>query len=307
MKKYILIVILIHVSFCTFAQNDPIYTKFMFNKLAYNPAYAGSREVLSLSGLYRNQWTGVDCAPKTTYVSAHFPFFQNRNGAGISVLNDQVGFINVTAVDAMYAYRIRISEDAILSLGLQGRMEHGRYDWTKARPLDVVDDQIPLVANAKTSPNFGAGIFYQHAKYYIGVSMPRFLKTVNYYGNLTNQTAKISNLRTTYIMGGLRTRLNENVYFEPAAMLSINPNAPVGLDINANFLLMNTLWVGASYRINDSFDGLIAYQLNKQLRAGIAVDFTTSKLRKNTFGSWEVGLEYVFDFEECGVKNIRFF
>jgi type IX secretion system PorP/SprF family membrane protein len=307
MKKYIFIVILLYSSFCTFAQNDPLYTKFMFNKLAYNPAYAGSREVLSISGLYRNQWQGVDCAPQTAFISAHLPFSQNRNGAGFALMNDQVGFVNVTAFDAMYSYRIRVNDEAILSLGLQGRMEFGRYDWTKARPLDSEDDQIPLAAASKTSPNFGAGIFYQHAKYYIGVSMPRFLKTVNYYSNLTNQTAKISSLRTTYIMGGLRTRLSESVYFEPAAMLSLNPNAPVGLDLNANFLFMNTLWLGASYRLNDSFDGVIAYQLTKQLRAAVAVDLTNSKLRKRTFGSWEIGLEYNFDFEECGVKNIRFF
>ena len=120
-----------------FGQGDTHYSLFMFNKLAINPAYAGSRDALTLTGHYRNQWQGIEGAPKTYTFAGHAPFFKNKVGVGLSLISDKIGMVNTTYVDMSYAYRIKINDESTLALGLQGQLDFGRIDWAKADPLDT--------------------------------------------------------------------------------------------------------------------------------------------------------------------------
>ena len=98
--------------------------------------------------------------------------------------------------------------------------------------------------------------------------------------------------------GGLVANLTKNVKFKPAVLLSYNPNAPFEIDLNANFIFMDAFWIGASYRLGDSFDALFGYQFNPQLRAGVAVDFTLSELNDYTAGGFEIMLQYSMFYKE---------
>ncbi|MEE9349770.1 MAG: type IX secretion system membrane protein PorP/SprF, partial [Flavobacteriaceae bacterium] len=62
MKKItsILVLFLILITSTSFAQQDPQYTHYMYNMNVVNPAYAGSRETLSIGVLGRTQWVGID-------------------------------------------------------------------------------------------------------------------------------------------------------------------------------------------------------------------------------------------------------
>ena len=130
MQKYlILLIIVMGTSWSVDGQTDPHYTQFMHNKMAINPAYAGSKEVLTFTSLYRNQWSGVTGAPTTFALNAHAPFFSNRCGAGISLVGDQYGFFKSYNIGLNYSYRIPMKNGANFSIGLSGQIEYGQIDW----------------------------------------------------------------------------------------------------------------------------------------------------------------------------------
>ncbi len=290
------------LGFIAVAQHAPQYSTFMFNKLAYNPAYAGSREVLTIGADYRNQWSGINGAPKTASIYAHTPFFKQRAGAGLSIISDQVGMMNFNYVNLSYNYRLPLSNGATLSLGLMGRLEHGAIDWTKADAIDQNDRLVQATTTSKVQPNFGMGVYYAHDNYYVGLSVPQVMKNALY----TNLGAVVNN-RNFYLMGGAVIKVNDNIKFKPAALISYNPNAPFEVEVNANFIFMDAFWVGASYRLGDSFDGVVAYQITKQIKAAIVADFTLSELKDYTTGSFEFLVEYSFIYDNTRVKNLRYF
>ena len=308
MKKHSFILITINLILLTglMGQNDVGYTNFMFNKLAYNAGYAGSKGTLTLGTLYRSQWAGIDGAPKTITAFGHMPFAKQRNGLGLSITSDKIGMFRINAADFSYAYRIPVSAKGTLSLGLNTRLEHAWIDWTMASALDVTDINLSSEGKNALRPNFGVGAYYSGEKFFLGLSIPRFMKNTNY---LLNSQTDISGLQvsTFYLMGGIMTRVSSQVQFHPTIMLSMNPSAPIDLDLNANFIFMNRLWLGASYRMGDSFDLLAHYQLTDQLRAGVGYDLTTSALRKATSGSYELMVEYTFTCPDCKIKSVRYF
>ena len=288
------------------AQYDVQYSQFFFNKLAFNPAYAGSRDALTLGAVYRHQWSGIDGAPRTASAYVHMPFMKNRQGAGLSLTSDKIGIINLMYADISYAYRIPLGAKSTLGLGLSGRFEYGQINWEEAQINDFGDTSVPAAGENFTTPNFGAGIFYSNPNFYIGFSVPQLLKNGLFNSEFYNGRSG-SDVRTYYLMSGFTAKLNSNVWFRPNAMLSYNPNAPLELDLNASFLLMQSLWIGASWRLDDSIDGIIQYQFSPQFKAGVAMDFTTSELQKYTNGTLEFLVEYTFWYGNDKLQHLRFF
>lgn len=289
-----------------FAQYDVQYTQFFFNKLAFNPAYAGSREALTLGATYRHQWEGLTGAPRTMSAYAHMPFLNKRQGVGLSVTSDKIGKVDVMYADLSYAYHIPVGDKGKIGLGLAGRIEYGKIDWTKAEINDVADPTIPLSAESFTSPNFGAGIYYSNPTFYLGFSAPQLMKNTLFQSDFYNGK-QVPDVRSYYLMGGVTANLNSNIMFRPSAMISFNPNAPFELDVNASFLFMKALWLGASYRLGDSVDGIVQYQFSPQFKAGVAVDLTMSELKSYTTGTVELLMEYTFWFDNEQLQHLRFF
>jgi len=307
MRRYFyLVIFIISLSWTAEGQSDPHYTQFMHNKLAINPAYAGNKEMLTFTALYRNQWSGVTGAPTTYSINGHTSFFDNRNGVGLSLVGDQHGFYKTINVGLDYAYRMPMGNGATLSLGISGKLDYGKVDFSLIDPYDMDDEDIDMTQNTRLRPNFGAGVFYSHPQYYIGLSAPNVMRTSVYSDN-PSQAASINNMRSYYLMGGFMTRINHAVQFKPAMLLTFNPNAPFEMDMNASFLFMDKIWVGASYRLGDSVDAMFQYQFSPQLRAGVAVDLTTSELNQYSPGSFEVMLEYSLNFESKGLNHLRYF
>ncbi len=306
MKKLLFLIATICFAIQLEAQNDPHYSMFMFNRLSINPAYAGGKEVLTFSGHYRNQWTGITGAPQTYTFAGHTPFFKNRCGVGLSVVTDKIGIVNTTYVDLSYAYRMKVSDEATLSIGVQGQLDFGRIDWSLADPLDQNDSSFEELPDSKMNPNFGLGAYYADPSFYVGFSVPRVLKT-SIYDDEAADYVGINALRSYYLMGGLVTRINKNISFQPSALVTMNPNSPFEMDLNASFVFMKTLWVGASYRLGDSFDAIVQYQLNQQLKVALAVDITLSELNNYSPGSFEVMVQYCHMRSGSRLRNIRYF
>ena len=309
MKHLIYTVLIIAFGLNLSAQNDVQYTHYLFNKLAFNPAYAGSGGSPVLTALYRNQWLSLDGAPTTATANFHTPFFGDRSGFGLGITADKVGILRTNSIEASYAYRFNLAQGkGKLSLGINGRLEQGKVDWNQSNPLDLGDGTIPVGEDPDMNPNFGFGIYYEQSNFYLGFSLPQILNT-SLYRDL-NVIGEEGDFRTYYLMTGFLTNLSNNVKFQPGAMISFNAETPFELDVNANLIFMDAFWVGANYRLGDSFSGLVQYQFTPQLRAGAAFDFTMTELNSYTNGSIEVMLSYTFGKQAATaeqINNLRYF
>ena len=287
-------------------QNNTLYTMFVFNKLQYNPAYAGSNDVLTVGAHYRHQWQGVLGAPRTVTAFAHMPIAENRNGIGLSLTSDEIGIFNTIYTNLSYAYRIGFNNDTKLSFGLNAQFDHTRFDWTKADLIDQVDASIPFGESASSAINFGLGLYYTGSNFYVGLSTPQLLRnaiTSNDYNGLGD----LNKLRTYYLMGGMVFPVGNTIHIKPALLISYVPNAPFEVDLNVSVLFLDSFWVGASYRLQESANVFVQVPVMENLKVAVGVDYALSALNQYSKGSFEVMLQYVFKQENGKVNNIRFF
>lgn len=309
MKQIILTSFICLFAFAGYAQQDAQYTQFIFNKLALNPAYAGSKEVASVSVLYRNQWIGLEGAPKTQTINFHAPFLKKKLGLGLSIVHDKIGLSNNWTINTMYSYRIPIKENT-LSFGIQAGVRHMGMNWGESTTTQIGDGSLPMDRESILMPNVGFGAYFSAKKYYVGFSIPHLIdNTYNFEGTdvSPDATSFAAQTRHYMLMGGAIFNISDNVKFKPAMLFKYVPNAPLDIDFNASFLFANRIWAGATYRLGDSFDLLAQYEITRQLKAGIAYDFTLTELRQYNAGSFEIMLEYNFFFEQEKLKNPRFF
>ncbi len=292
---------------CLWAQSDVQFTHFMVNRMMYNPAFTGGKQVLDAAAVYRSQWwSGLDGAPRTFSVMAHTPLPKNAaHNVGISLVSDKIGLYEATLAALYYAWRINLSADGLqqLRVGASLRLDNWRADWSASRPIDLVDSELNGRAARSAKANMGLGIYYTYGKFYAGLSAP-LLFANPLYEDKANFAASVLSY---YFIVGSQMPLNEKVSFHPNVMMSINPGAPFEIDVNANFLLANALWLGASYRHGDSIDGLVGYEVGNGLRIGLSLDLTTSELKQVTTGSFEFLLGYTFQCEDCYVHSLRHF
>lgn len=292
------------------AQQDPHYSLYIFNQLPYNAATTADREVPTLNAQYRNQWLGLDGAPKTMHLNFQTPFGGNRNGFGLALTGDRIGMTGMNSVAASYAYRFKVSEKMKLSLGVQASLDQFRIDWPKARPLDQDDQEIAATANTETGGNFGVGGQLAGSRFYLGAAMPKLIPTKLYSDEYLNSNSK-SIIRTLYLTAGYRISLTEKIDFLPAALVVVNKHEPFELELAGQLLFSKKFGAGLNYRHGDSLDAFLMYKITEKLRAGFAWDFTTSQLRSVNNGSFELMLGYQFRSDEpkkCQtIEDVRFF
>ena len=279
---------------------------FVFNKLQYNPAYAGSADALNVGAHYRHQWQGLEGAPKTITAFAHTPIMKGRSGLGLSLVSDEIGIFQSNYVKMDYAYRIGLKNDTKLSLGLSAQFDFTRFDWTKAELIDNIDSAIPFGAPSDNTLNVGAGIYYSGKNFYIGASVPNLMRnaiTSSAYAGF----GQLKDLRAHYLMGGIVFKINPKIHIKPSLLVSYVKNAPTEIDFNLSFLFLESFWIGASYRLDESADAFIQIPLSQQLKVAIGVDYALTELNSFTKGSFEVMVEYLFKYDNEKVNNIRFF
>ncbi len=272
------------------AQQDPQYTQYMYNTMSVNPAYAGQRDVLSLTGLYRSQWVGIPGAPETQTFGIHSPLRNEKIGLGLSVVNDKIGPADELYVNANFSYTIMMNEsDLKLSFGIKGGFHYLRTDWSKGKfknPDVLYKDNI-----SQYSPTVGAGLYLHNEKWYVGLSVPSFLTTKHY---RSNEYAVGKERLHYYLIGGYVFDLSDNLKFKPSALGKAVAGSPVTVDLSANFLIYDKLTLGAAYRWNDAVSGLLGFQISKDLFIGYAYDYSTTDLQDYNDGSHEIILRLEF-------------
>ena len=301
MKKIITTsVFLIAVTLC-FAQQEQQYTQFMYNKLAINPGYAGSHDAGCFTALYRNQWIGLEGAPKTQMLSFDTPLLHNRIGVGLNLTRTTIGITEKWTADGSYAYRVALGRGT-LGLGVQASIRYFGNDYTDSRLVATQaissDGGIPVGDQSKYVPNFGAGLYYSTENYYFGISAPRFLKNNIDFNSLSGVLGR--EVPHLFFMTGLLWKISETAKLQPQALFKYADNSPFDADFNLNLILQDKYTVGVTYRvggssltgIGESLDFLVAAHLNANLLFGLSYDITLSEIKDYNSGSIEVILRY---------------
>ncbi len=294
MKK-LLTALMILLGTSVFAQQDPLFSQYMFNKLAVNPGYAGSREVLTLDALYRNQWVNIDGAPKTVSASVHAPLSNPHLALGLSLLNDNIGPMVYNSAMATFAYRI-IFPEGKLSFGLQAGVKYSGLDSKNLNSLDANDPLLQYQIKNKFVPDANFGVYYYTDKFYVGVSTHQLLQNQTMVVTDTTGKAQFARLLTHfYGMAGIAIPISDNVVFRPSLMAKYVKNAPPQLDLNASFLFVQTLWLGVSYRTEKAISLITEVNVSQNLRIGYSYDIWLNELKVYNKGSHEIRLSYDFN------------
>ncbi len=303
MKKLVLVFMLF--SALGFAQQDSQYTQYMYNTINVNPAYAGSRGVLSIFGLHRSQWIGLEGAPTTNTLSVNTPLNRESLGLGVSVVNDRIGPTNETTVSTDLSYTIHTSETFKLSFGIKATANLFNLDVNKLDVKDQGDAQFQNM-DGKFSPNIGAGIYWHSDKAYLGLSVPNFIETNRY----NNEDVAIFKERINYyFIAGYVFNLDDLEYikFKPALLTKLVQGAPLQVDVSGNFMFNDKFVVGVGYRWSASLSAMAGFQVTEGLYIGYGYDHETTRLQKFNSGSHEVFLRFDLFNSYRSITSPRFF
>lgn len=331
MKKIIIALLsLIAGAGVVHAQQDPMFTKYMFNSLWYNPAYAGSNDHMSVALLHRSQWIGLEGAPTTQTFTIHTPLANDKVGLGFNLVNDKIGPTNTLLANISYAYRIPIGFGK-LCFGLEAGINNFRADWTK---LHYEDPDPNFQTNPdKWLPNFGAGVYYYTNRFYAGLGVPHLIEYDLSPKTVDNDLYAKQYRHYYFSMGGAINVNGPDLVFKPSILIKNvgllskfskeeafqSVTAPTEFDVDLSLLFYQTLWLGTGFRsafeafdaersTYDSFDLWINYLLSSGLRIGAAYDFSLPKeLRSRNNGSFELMLGYEFDYKTKRVVTPRYF
>lgn len=303
-KSTILIIFLL-LTFPFIAEGQrlfPLYSQYMLNGLALNPAYAGSRESFNITLSHRLQWLGMEGAPASYTLSGHAPMRKDKVALGLFLFNETIDIRNNTGIYGSYAYRLSLKKGK-LSFGLKGGVDIQKVDWSKIETVKPGDPVFTNIPEQLVIPNVGFGIYYYTRNFYVGVSIPSFLSDslttnqVYLYHDFKNYNYLLT---SGFVTGGNFFKI------KPSILIKYSQNTPLQADFNLSFIFSNFLWVGGGYRIQDAVVGLLNFEITDQLRLGYTYDYSLGKLNKFNNGSHEIVLIYDFSYRVKGA-NPRYF
>jgi len=307
-KKCYILLLILSISMRVFAQQDPMYSQYIFNGLLINPAYAGTREVLNATMLYRDQWVNIPGAPKTGIFTIDSPVRNQKIGIGLNVSFDKIGVTSHSAITGIYAYKLRFSQ-SFLTFGIQAGVGFFYSNNTSVKTDNTQIDVAFQTDYKETLPNFGVGMYYQANRFFAGFSIPQMLGSEIHqalYGNQQNDLNYVL-VNHYFLSSGYLFDLNTEMKFQLYTLLKFVDGAPIEGDLNGILWFSDTIAFGLSYRSEDSVGVLGQIKINKQLFLGYAYEYSTTQLNNFTSGSHEIVLRYQFDFSRGKISTPRFF
>lgn len=295
------------LSFATYAQQDAQFTQYMYNTIIVNPAYAGSRQTMSIFALHRAQWVGLDGAPVTNSFSINTPINESKIGLGLSIVNDKIGPSVENNIALDFSYTIPVSEKYKMSFGLKASANLLNIDFTK---LDYQGGQIfeDNIDN-KFSPNIGVGFYFHSDNSYIGISAPNLIETVHF--DKSANSSATSHIATEkinyYLIAGYVFELSPSLKLKPALMTKYVEGAPLQVDVSANFMFNEKFVLGAAYRWSAAMSAMAGFQASDSWFIGYSYDFDTTTLANYNSGSHEIFLRYELFNKYDKIISPRFF
>lgn len=303
MKTKILIFTIIFIDFVSYSQQDPQFTQYMYNTININPAYAGSRRVMSVFVLHRTQWVGLDGAPITNAFSINSPISNSNLGIGLSFVNDRIGPTVDKAISIDLSYTIPMSEIYKLSFGIKGTINLFNFDREKLNIQNQLDPLLTSMSN-NFSPNVGSGVYLHSNKFYLGLSIPNFFQTNRYSDNDYIVYKEGMNI---YVIGGYVFDVSSNLKFKPSLLGKIVQGTPLQLDVSGNFLINDKFLLGAAWRWSAAMSFMTGFQITNGLYAGYGYDLETTKLANYNSGSHEIFLRFELHNYQNRMVSPRFF
>ncbi|TXE07398.1 type IX secretion system membrane protein PorP/SprF [Gelidibacter salicanalis] len=297
-----LFVSLFFSGFTTQAQQDSQYTQYMYNTVSVNPAYAGSRGSLSMMGIYRNQWAGLDGAPETLNFTLHSPIGVRGVGLGLGFVSDKIGPSDESMVTADFSYTLNLAQDVKLSFGLKGGVSIWNLNPDKLNIFNPNDYNLRRENN--TSPVIGTGMYLYTQKWYVGLSSPNILQTEHYDDVQVSTATEKTHI---YLMGGYVFDINPNLKLKPAFMAKAVVGAPLAIDVSANALMYDTVTFGLGYRVDAAVSAMAGFQISEQIMMGYAYDYDTTEFGNYNNGSHEIFLRFELGTRLRAKVNPRFF
>lgn len=302
MKRKIILSVLLFAGVVSYAQQDSQFTQYMYNTINVNPAYAGSRGVMSVFALHRSQWVGLDGAPTTNAISINTPLNSSKLGLGVSIINDKIGPVHENTISADLSYSVPTSETFKLSFGLKATANLFDLDVSRLNPVD--DDPSLHDYNNKFSPNIGVGLYLHSSKAYVGFSVPNFIESNRYD---SNEVAINKEKINYYLIGGYVFDLNSYIKFKPAFLTKMVKGAPLQVDLSGNFMFNDKFMVGMAYRWSAAISAMVGMQVSDGLYIGYGYDLDSTKLDNYNSGSHEVFLRFELFKNNDKITTPRFF
>jgi type IX secretion system PorP/SprF family membrane protein len=290
-------------------QQDPMYTHYMYNTQVINPAYAGSREALTVTGLMRSQWTGFDGNPVTQTLTIHSPLVSRHFGVGVALNRDGIGISTFTSVQMDFAFRFSTGKRSQLAFGLKGGFtgfSENLSGLTRMEDIDpvFVDYQGGII------PNIGTGAYFQHERFYVGVSIPELLENTLHKA-LSKGTLVPSGYkqRHYYLIAGAIFELQDRIDLKPTLMVKHTVGAPLQIDMTAQVIFYDKLIAGAMFRYAADAGLMIGFNFTEQLMMGYAFDWSFKyQTGRYNSGSHEFAIRYDFLYRNSkGVRSSRYF
>lgn len=286
------------------AQQDAQYTHYMFNTININPAYAGSRGAVSIFGLHRTQWVGLEGAPTTNAFSINAPITNSRLGVGLSFVNDKIGPADENAISVDVSYTVPTSEKYKLSFGIKGTAHLFNVDFTKLRRYNITDPRFQNNIDNEFSPNVGAGVYFHSDRLYLGLSVPNFLETKHFDDNSSSSASEKMHY---YFIGGYVFDLSSDIKFKPAFLAKAVQGAPLQLDVSGNVLFNEKFSLGVAWRWDAAVSAMVGFQITRGMFIGYAYDMETTRLANYNSGSHEVFLRFELFKNHSQAVSPRFF
>lgn len=309
MKTKLIILVLILSISTSYAQQDAQYTQYMYNTIVVNPAYAGSREAMSIFALHRTQWVGLDGAPVTNNFSIHTPINGSNVGLGLSVINDRIGPSDENNVAVDFSYSIHTSDRYKLSFGLKASANLLNVDFTKLNKYYPGDHSFETNIDNKFSPNIGVGFYLHSDNTYFGLSAPYLLETKHFDKSADNSSSSYlaSEKLHYYFIAGHVFDLSANVQFKPSVLTKMVKGAPLQVDLSGNFLINEKFTAGLAYRWSAAMSAMVGFQASNSWFIGYGYDMETTKLANYNSGSHEIFLRYELFNKNDRIISPRFF
>ena len=293
------------LSFYGISQQDPVYTQYMNNLLTIQPAYAGISGSLNITGISRAQWVGFEGAPNTNTLTINGPLRRFNVGLGLSIVNDKWGPIRQNGVYVDYAFRVKLRQDQFLSFGIKGGFNVYQAYLTDIVVNDPNDPVFAYDVNLKFLPNFGLGIMWHSDRFFLGVSSPKILKNRIQSQSTTTVYREVLHF---YAMGGYVFFLSDVLKFKPTVLYRWAERTPSFADFSGNFLLYDRVWIGATYRLKNSYGLIFQFNVNTQLKFGYSYDQTTFHPTQVNSGTHEFLISYDFVYGRRGRQIVpRYF
>ena len=290
------------------AQQQPMFTQYMFNGLIINPAYTGAHESFTATAVMRKQWAGMEGAPETQTFSAHSPLDDLRNtkrpgsplSLGVTVFRDHIAITGHLGLLTSYAYRIRFLNHSSLSFGLQGGVSQYSVRYSE---LDLDDPSFAIGDVKEWQPEFGAGVYYQSNRFYSGISVPQMLRSRSFETIPGFALDPHFFFTTGYVFD-----VNTTIKVKPNILVKNYKGRLGQIDVNCNVFLNEVLNLGLSWRSRESVSALFQLQINPKFAFGYAYDHPYGDdLARLSNGSHEIMLNYHIPRKNIRTINPRFF